>query len=680
MRRLLGGLLAAGLLLLGACGSDDPNGPTPTPPPPPPPAITAARFTPGATTTLIPATEVGPLGATLTVPADSGPMSGAVIEIPAGALDETTTVSVSTDAGAMAVNEGTPGVAFHLNVGTAPGGHVNFAQPVRITVPYAGDGVPVPYYIDDAGAFHAVQLTTIDRVAKTMTFETFHASIFTWLVSLVRGDDAYQSPFVQTNDAFQVANRGSLYDSANGHNGECFGMTTFSLWYFRNAKPAEGNFYPRFMTTVGTGANGETRNGQQVIATRTFTSVAQQWSTYNRSLIGPRVNLTDEDNYTIIRNVLLNTRAPTVLYLGRSNAPGAHSVLATGFDKGDIKIYDVNFPTADRHIIYDTATKKFTPYNGAANANAPATLYDRIIDNGDGSFTTEPYRNILDDAKQNFQNSADATVTFTSHTSGATVSDRVVELRGRVDSSQVLVDRIRIVIGSTEFNAEVAQDGSFFIPVTLAAGPNPMQIITFGKRPNGNSIDAPNNLRVSGFLLNGEFAQSVILTTLTWDTDDTDIDTYVIDPSGDYSAYYKKTTADGGFLDYDVTDGFGPEHWLLTTANTVRYGQPYRFRAHYYSGDVPTNFTVAVQLYDGDRAITTYHRGTLVVSNPDNDRPDGTGADWLDVVTIIPVQESPTAPAGTTFARTLPSGRMEITVAVPPREQRRKQGGRAARH
>src|SRR5205823_5317187 len=154
---------------------------------------------------------------------------------------------------------------------------------------------------------------------------------------------------------------------------------------------------------------------------------------------------------------------------------------------------------------------------------------------------------------------------------------------------------------------------------------------------------------------------SVILVTLTWDTNDTDLDTYVIDPTGDYSAYYHRITADGGFLDHDVITGFGPEHWLLTTQNTVRYGQDYIVRVHYYSdhGHGPSNYTVSIQLYDGAAAVTTYYRGNLAVSNPGNQLPTGTGADWADIAIVRPLAPSGQTAQSATF-RAVESGQLPV--------------------
>jgi len=167
----------------------------------------------------------------------------------------------------------------------------------------------------------------------------------------------------------------------------------------------------------------------------------------------------------------------------------------------------------------------------------------------------------------------------------------------------------------------------------------------------------------------------MILVTLTWDTDDTDIDTYVIDPTGDYSCYYHKITADGGELDYDVTTGYGPEHWTLMNTDTVRYGQPYEVRLHYYSDhdNGPSNYTVSIKVYEGtDRENEFWYRGNLAVSDPYNDSPTDTGPDWANIADITLTEAARSSPRSAVVTSTDMSGRLHITVPLPPQSQRIK--------
>lgn len=669
--RIFGRIAVGFLLVLSACsggGGGTTVTPTasPTPAATPTPAPSPAAFTPGTQTTVVPAQSVGASGATITVPASGGALAGVRIDIPAGALSMSRTVSVVSDSGTVTAQDGTAGSAIRLNFN---GGEVTFDQPVSITVPYTGAAIPVPYYVGTTGELHLAQISKIDHTNHTVTFDTFHASLFTWIYALLNTNDAYATAFTPQDDGFQIVNTGSAYNRG----GECFGISSFAQWYFKNIKASEGKFFPRFMENVGTSATGEPRNGQQIIATRAFTAISQQWNSYYSAIVGAQLRLSDSEQYMVMRNALKNTQRPVLVYLAQSTSSVAHSVLAFGYDRGDLSIYDVNFPGTVHHLIYDTVLGSWKPYTSAANAGAAGTSFDRISYNGDGSITTEPYRNILADAKLSFNNSADATVTIQSHTSGQALNSRIVTMTGKVTSGQVLVRKIRVMVGSTPYTANVASDGNFSVVITITSGTNYLTFVTYGQDSNNNEIIAPNNT-TNDFTLRGTFAESVIFTTLTWDTNNTDLDTYVIDPTGDYSAYYHKTTADGGFLDYDVTTGYGPEHWLLTSANTVRWGQPYKVRVHYYSdnGNGPSNYTVSIQVYDGARAQTSYYRGNLSVSSSSNRQPNGAGPDWADIATITPVQPTASLPAGQSIVQRGINGQLSIRVAVPTSAQSAK--------
>lgn len=86
-------------------------------------------------------------------------------------------------------------------------------------------------------------------------------------------------------------------------------------------------------------------------------------------------------------------------------------------------------------------------------------------------------------------------------------------------------------------------------------------------------------------------------TVLTWDTDDTDVDTHVVDSQGRHAYYGNKTAIPNGALDVDDTDGFGPETFSLSPPEA---GTTYRVYVHYYSdhGRGPTTATMKVYIDD----------------------------------------------------------------------------------
>jgi Ca-activated chloride channel family protein len=65
---------------------------------------------------------------------------------------------------------------------------------------------------------------------------------------------------------------------------------------------------------------------------------------------------------------------------------------------------------------------------------------------------------------------------------------------------------------------------------------------------------------------------------LTWDTDQTDMDLWVVEPTGEKCFYSHPLTTLGGRISKDFTGGYGPEEYM------VRRARPglYRVKANYY--------------------------------------------------------------------------------------------------
>ena len=545
----------------------------------------------------------------------------------------------------------------------ATSGQTVFAEPLRITVPYPADQpvMPVPYFVASDNTVQPCDIGAIDAEAGTVSYYTFHASLYTEIWAVLTGEGG-STTYRPPSDGFQIENAGSSYNP----DGECYGMSGFALWYFRDKGKG---FYNRYMQDIVSPVTGLTIKGQDIIATRAHISYSQKWNTFFPFLASIQ-NMSDEKTYASIAALLKNTKAPVMLYLSQN--PGSsktHAVLA--YDNtayGTIAVYDPNNPGVASTIHYDGTNKAFLPYNG----------YARIRMIGQGSIYTEPYERIYADAESGFHGIADAKISITSHTNNQQVTDRTVTLAGKLESGEILVNKLEIVLnGKTTFTGPVDQNGNFSIPVSLIYGKNDLFFMTYGDDAKGNSVACLNNL-FEGFVLNLLTGKAAILVTLTWGGGNTDIDLYVIDPQGDYSCYYHPTTADGGVLDYDKQYGYGPEHWTLLDTSTVRWDQPYKVRVHYFSDHssaaetVPVSFSVNVLLYEGtDNASSTSYSGTLTSESSSNTAPNATGPDWTDVVTITPVQ--PTSGLTAPVIRRGVSGQIDIAVPIPPPGQRLKQ-------
>jgi hypothetical protein len=99
------------------------------------------------------------------------------------------------------------------------------------------------------------------------------------------------------------------------------------------------------------------------------------------------------------------------------------------------------------------------------------------------------------------------------------------------------------------------------------------------------SQDKPSDLRV----------------TITWNTDNTDVDLWVIEPGGEKCFYQHRTTKNGGELSQDCTQGYGPERYQAV--HTVE-GE-YIIKVHYYSAN-PNLVTGETQV----QVVITKHAGT----------------------------------------------------------------------
>lgn len=103
---------------------------------------------------------------------------------------------------------------------------------------------------------------------------------------------------------------------------------------------------------------------------------------------------------------------------------------------------------------------------------------------------------------------------------------------------------------------------------------------------------------------------------ITWNTDATDVDLWVKEPSGEVCLYNHNRTASGGELSADQTQGYGPERYRLAKASPGEYV----VYVHYFSANPnllggETHVQVAVTRHAGTPQETTERR--TVILTPD---------------------------------------------------------------
>lgn len=72
-----------------------------------------------------------------------------------------------------------------------------------------------------------------------------------------------------------------------------------------------------------------------------------------------------------------------------------------------------------------------------------------------------------------------------------------------------------------------------------------------------------------------------LVVVITWNTDNTDVDLHVVEPSGEECYYSHQLTRTGGKLTRDVRQGYGPEMYVVRNAVPGAY----RLRAQYFASD-----------------------------------------------------------------------------------------------
>ncbi|MFT3993468.1 MAG: carboxypeptidase-like regulatory domain-containing protein [Dysgonomonas sp.] len=83
----------------------------------------------------------------------------------------------------------------------------------------------------------------------------------------------------------------------------------------------------------------------------------------------------------------------------------------------------------------------------------------------------------------------------------------------------------------------------------------------------------------------GDAEEADILIVVNWNINNTDIDLHVIEPSGEECYYGHRKTEIGGQLSIDVTDGYGPEMYILKNS-------------------VPGEYSILLDFYRSDRSKT----------------------------------------------------------------------------
>ncbi|MCK5129153.1 MAG: hypothetical protein KAQ68_04845 [Clostridiales bacterium] len=564
-------------------------------------------------------------------------------------------------------------------------GYQDFMLPIEVTIKYDTNDItdfPVPCYYDEVTrTLIPVTIKSVNQQAKTVSFLTLHASIFTVIFSPIIAAIApnpedwgivsreASTSYLPNNDGFAERNQGSTYQSG----GECFGMASFSLWYYNNKKQESGNLFNAFSS--GSFGTRYYRNGiedeitiQDIIATRAHRYVSRKEDIllsnaehYNNSYMNTFGEIIPDNQmamFSIINSISMLNEPVCVVFKGMDinlfsdNRGIGHALIAYRYKAEGHKVYiytyDCNRPGSnDCMIIYDMAKDSFIVK--IEEYTYPIDINIKLYCLGPGTFNhDERFEQIYQDALLGFNNT-ELHINITSHEYGEVVNEPYTTLLGKIDKDlelssmgENIVDIIDIItsdgnIYTTTIDLETY---TFEIEIPLVPGENYLNFNLGYFEDNDKYIQKHilDHDMNSDFLINSEIDEVAMLITLTWDEQD-DVDLYLIDPSGDVAWYRNMTTTDGAELDVDDTTSYGPEHITLTYDNNIRWGEEYRVRLHFYKGTEPTFYNLTITANIGTPyAFVKKYSGVINYSSSANSHPINNGDDWVDIATIIPRQ------------------------------------------
>ncbi len=151
------------------------------------------------------------------------------------------------------------------------------------------------------------------------------------------------------------------------------------------------------------------------------------------------------------------------------------------------------------------------------------------------------------------------------------------QISGRIRAYGKKSDTATLVVNGNAMPVRLDESGAFARPYSFGAGSNSVEIISGEERSRVQFHQSANGQSVSRLRI-----------LLSWDTNGTDLDLHVLTPSGQH-AWYGQRVVNGGSIDIDVTDGYGPEIF----ASPAPEKGLYQIYVNYYGGGGNDNLTIA---------------------------------------------------------------------------------------
>ena len=138
-----------------------------------------------------------------------------------------------------------------------------------------------------------------------------------------------------------------------------------------------------------------------------------------------------------------------------------------------------------------------------------------------------------------------------------------------------------LVVNGVSMPLSSGDDGSFARPYSFPPGANSLEV---------RSANRKHVRRVNFYDANANRQRVGLRVVLGWDTDMTDLDLHVVSPDGAHVFYGNRVGPNGGALDVDVTDGYGPEIYAIPSPPK---GLWHIYVNYYGSGENKDELTIA---------------------------------------------------------------------------------------
>lgn len=610
-------------------------------------------------------------GGVITVADASSPLNGLTITFPANAVVASTKVDVGyadIDAGGSSLPADTNAVSKMLVLSSDA--TQEFNKPVTITLPYdktkatynefvnAYEYVAIPgqavgiYKKAGESRIEVASITGRNTTAGTVTFMTRHFSnylIIEWAkkvadIMATSADFNIDTNFDPAVDGWFIPNYGSILEPS----GNCVGMSSYAKWFFtwKGILSDSDGLYNKYRQ--GDPDKWEDDVCAIEIASRMQTGELAIWNQSSREM--GAVGFSSKQVAQSFVQAIHDTGQPQIMYVLQQyhdgSLGGAHAILVRAYSNGVFKLYDPNFPKDETRQVTYTYGGNWGIYQSGTTAADARFQYNVFGLVGSSMFHSfDDANNIYNMANMDpcfGDQSLMPKITLTAPTDTnndgkldvSSTNEVGTTLVGTITGGQKQPTHTIIYVNGTKYDVDLDKTTGAFsqkVPLYCAETDSTDGTVNLNSKDNvvefvATSSNAWENYAgYAKYIVSCTGPTPLAKVTLTWDTP-LDIDLHLVSPTNKHIGYsetnYQSQTDNTlPYLDFDDTQGTGPEHMFFNSALTGIEQGIYTVNVVYYSAHgaspIPAvGYTVVVEngvlldgvpLYDAP----SYYTGTL---------------------------------------------------------------------